>query len=139
MAKKEKAPAAEDSKYNTSKKRRAAKPFGTQNEREKVSTIIRKAASLAKLKGMEGISINSKTAKALSSALNAVVKPGGKIDNADDATFSQVKSLAKDALSELKDNSYGSDVKELLNYCLTQLKSHGDRGFNAASMSDWNL
>lgn len=128
-----------EKKYSSAGKRRAVKDFGSQSINEKIASIVKKARIFAGKKGYEGIEATTKTDKAIASSLNPIVKPKGRIDMADEATISILRGLAKDALSEMKSDKYGSGVKALLNYCLTSMKSAGGRGFNASALESWDL
>jgi hypothetical protein len=133
---------AKDAKYNSSAKRRAVKSFGDMSEREKVVAVVKKAASFAKVNNLEGLSLAKKDGKNLASNLNVLVKPNGRIEMLDDATFKTLKGKAGAALSEMKSSKYGSATKDLLNYCLEDLKGiggGGSKGFTSGSVSEWSL
>lgn len=130
--------ASSGKKNDTSRFRRKAKSWADMNEKERIAKVVARAASLAKLHDNAG----AKSAKALSSNLNSIVKPGGKIEHASAEETSKLYSMAKKALGEMKNNEYGSGVKELLRYCLVEMKSHGgggNKGFSAAGVQDWEL
>jgi len=129
---------AKQAKYNSSGKRRATKAFSVMNDREKVARVISRAASLAK----KADKMSEKDGKKMSSNLNIIVKPGGRIETMSAEEFNTAYSKAKAALSELKSENYGPATKALLNYALVDLKGiggGGSKGFTAASVSDWEL
>jgi len=143
MAKKAtKAPATgETKKYNSAGKKRSAADL-KGSEKGSVIRVIRGAASLANQKDRAGLPLGDKnSSKNLAGRLNAVVKPNGKIDMMDSSSdsYKSLLGLAKSALPSLKSSSYDSSVKELLNFCLTQLGSTGGggkRGFNPGALED---
>jgi hypothetical protein len=147
MAKKEKAAAtsegaAKQTKYNSAKARRAVKSFGEMSEREKVVAVVKKAAGFARVNNFDGLELSKKDPKLLASNLNVLVKPMGRIESLDDATFKTLKGKAGSALSEMKSGKYGSATQGLLNYCLTELKGTGgggSKGFSSTSVADWSL
>lgn len=147
MAKAEKKAAApsegaKQAKYNSSAKRRAVKSFGEMSEREKVVAVVKKAAGFARVNDFAGLELSKKDPKLLASNLNVLVKPNGRIEMLDDSTFKTLKGKASAALSEMKSGKYGSGTKDLLNYCLVDLKGTGgggSKGFTAGSVSDWSL
>lgn len=146
MAKKAtKAPATgERAKYNSAGKKRSTADLAG-SEKGNIIRVIRGAASLANTKDRSGLSLGDKnSSKNLAGRLNSVVKPGGKIDMMESSSdsYSTLKSLAKAALPSLKSSSYDSSVKDLLNYCLTQLNSGtggGRKGFNPGALADISL
>lgn len=137
-----KAPATgETKKFNSAGKKRSTADLAG-SEKGNIIRVIRGAASLANTKDRAGLSLGDKnSSKNLAGRLNSVVKPSGKIDMMESSSesYSTLKSLAKAALPSLKSSSYDSSVKELLNYCLTQLNSGtggGKKGFNPGALSD---
>lgn len=154
MAKKEKAAATSEgaskqtegankqTKYNSAKARRAVKPFSEMSEREKVVAVVKKAAGFARVNNFDGLELSKKNPKLLASNLNVLVKPNGRIEGLDDATFETLKGKAGSALSEMKSGEYDSATQGLLNYCLTELKGTGgggSKGFSSTSVADWSL
>lgn len=134
---------AVQAKYNSANKKRKASDLN--GEKGTIIRVIRGAASLANTKERAGLSLGDKnSSKNLAGRLNSVVKPGGKIDMMDNGSenYDKLKGLAKSALASLKGSDYSSSVKELLNFCLTQLNSGtggGKRGFNAGPLADLSL
>lgn len=130
-------------KYNSAGKKRSAADL-KGSVKGSIIRVIRGAASLANLESnsRKGLDLGAKdSAKNLAGRLNAVVKPGGKIDMLDesDKQFAELKSLAKSALPSLQASKYDGNVTGLLKYVLTAFSSGtggGKKGFNPSALSD---
>ena len=127
-------------KYNSAGKKRTTADLNAMGEKGKVLRIIRGAVSLTNRE-----MANKAESKKLAGRVNSAMKKGGKIDVLDETgpVYAGLKDAAKDALADLKSNTYGASTKALIKYIEDNMTGAGGgggrKGFSPAAYLDIEL